>query len=128
MNHKVTTFTKNYIENQGNRNFKISELPNEMRFSCVQSMIIKGFNKDGNLDILGGGNRYTTEVETTRNDASIGFLALGDGDGSFKFQPFGKRGVFLRGDVKDLAELNSADEKILIVVGLNNEKNPILKY
>jgi hypothetical protein len=91
-------------------------------------MIIKDFNKDGNLDILGAGNLYTAEVETPRNDASIGFLALGNGKGKFLFQPFEKSGVFLKGDVKDMADIKISDDESFIIVGLNNEKNKILKY
>lgn len=128
LNYKATTFANSYIENLGKGKFKISKLSNEMQFSCVQSMIIKDYNNDGNLDILGGGNLYTAEVETPRNDASIGFLALGDGKGNFEFQPYEKSGVFLRGDVKDMAEIKTADEKSLVIVGLNNEKNRILEY
>lgn len=128
LNYKATTFANSYIENLGNGKFKISKLSNEMQFSCVQNMIIKDFNNDGNLDILGAGNLYTAEVETPRNDASIGFLALGDGKGKFEYQPYEKSGVYLRGDVKDLAELKTADGKTLVLVGLNNEKNRILQY
>lgn len=128
LNYKATTFANSYVENLGNGKFKISKLPNEMQFSCVQSMIIKDFNKDGNLDILGAGNLYTAEVETPRNDASIGFLALGNGSGGFAFQPFAKSGVFLKGDVKDMADIKISDDESFILVGLNNEKNKILKY
>lgn len=128
LNYKATTFANSYIENLGNGKFKISKLPNELQFSCVQSMIIKDFNKDGNLDILGAGNLYTAEVETPRNDASIGFLALGNGKGQFLFQPFEKSGVFLKGDVKDMADIKISDDESFIIVGLNNEKNKILKY
>ena len=128
LNYKATTFANSYVENLGNGKFKISKLPNEMQFSCVQSMIIKDFNKDGNLDILGAGNLYTAEVETPRNDASIGFLALGNGSGKFIFQPFAKSGVFLKGDVKDMADIKISDDESFILVGLNNEKNRILKY
>ena len=128
LNYKATTFANSYIENLGKGKFKISKLPNELQFSCVQSMIIKDFNKDGNLDILGAGNLYTAEVETPRNDASIGFLALGNGKGQFSFQPYKKSGVFLKGDVKDMADVKINDDEWFIIVGLNDEKNKILKY
>ena len=128
LNYKATTFANSYIENLGKGKFKISKLPNELQFSCVQSIVIKDFNKDGNLDILGAGNLYTAEVETPRNDASIGFLALGNGKGQFSFQPYKKSGVFLKGDVKDMADVKINDDESFIIVGLNDEKNKILKY
>lgn len=127
-NLKARNFATSYIENVGNGQFKISSLPNQFQFSCVQSMVIDDFDNDGNLDILGGGNLYTAEVETPRNDASIGFLGKGNGNGTFSFMPYTESGVYMRGDVKDIAAINTTDEKTFFLVGLNDEKIKSIQY
>ena len=61
---------------------QIKELPFEAQASSLNSLQVIDFNKDGNLDIVAGGNLFSSEVETPRNDACFGWLFEGDGNGN----------------------------------------------
>ena len=78
------------------------------------------------LSRLVAGNMLHAEVETCRHDASIGVLLEGDGKGHFKALPWKESGVYLPGDVKGLALLNSADGSPLVIAGRNSDKALVL--
>ena len=62
LHYKATTFASVYIENKNNGGIEISNLTSEAQLSPINDMIIWDYNKDGNLDIVIGGNMYNTEV------------------------------------------------------------------
>ncbi|MEM8888838.1 MAG: hypothetical protein AAGD28_12715 [Bacteroidota bacterium] len=76
-------------------------------------------NQDNHLDVLLAGNLFDAEVETTRNDAGIGVLLVGDGKGKFTSISPKESGIYLPYDVKSLAEIRS-NNKSFILVGCNN--------
>ena len=45
------------------------------------------------MDLLVAGNMYGSEVETPRNDASIGLVLIGDGQGGFQALSAGQTGL-----------------------------------
>ena len=127
LHYDAYTFASYYIENQGNGRFVMHELPVEAQFSSVNDIIVDDFNGDAHPDLLLAGNLYDAEVETTRNDAGIGLMLLGDGKGNFKSLTYEESGVFLPYDVKSMIRVQSQD-KILILVGCNNEQLQVLSY
>jgi len=124
MHYQATTFESAYIENRGNGSFVFHRLPVEAQFSSVNDILINDYNEDNNPDILIAGNMYGTEVRTARNDASIGLLLTGDGQGGFT--PVGESGFFVPYDVKSLAEIKVNDSNY-IIVGCNNDLMRIFK-
>ncbi len=126
LNLKASTFSNSVILSTTERNYKVTPLSNQFQFSCIQDAIIEDFDGDGALDVVGGGNLYTAEVETPRNDASIGFFAKGDNSGNFTFIPYSKSGISMSGDVKDLERINGNDDKKIILVGSNDFKLDII--
>ena len=78
-------------------------------------------NDDGHMDLLLAGNYYKREVETTRSDAGIGCLLLGDGQGKFSAMPAAEAGLELYRDVRALALINGGDKKTLVVAANNND-------
>ena len=102
-----------YLENKGGK-FIIHQLPIEAQFSSINQILVDDYDKDGNLDALIAGNLYVSEVETPRNDASFGCFLKGDGKGNFKAIKPSKSGVFIKGDTKDLAEINVKEQKYII--------------
>lgn len=121
LHYEATSFASMYIENKGNDQFEIHELPVEAQFSSINDIILEDFNEDNKLDILVAGNLYDAEVETPRNDASIGLLMLGNGKGEYKSLTKAESGVFLPFNVKSLASIK-VQESRLILVGNNDEK------
>jgi len=106
--------------------FEVKTLPNIAQISPVNEMIIDDFDGDGNLDIIGAGNLYASEVETGRADAGIGFYLRGDGKMNFEEQKSVASGFFANGNVRDMISIDHADNKYIIVAN-NNDLLKIFK-
>ncbi|WP_242205230.1 VCBS repeat-containing protein [Aestuariivivens insulae] len=122
LHYSVYSFASVYVENKGNKSFEVRPLPISAQFSAVNAIEVFDFNDDGHLDVLLAGNNYQSEVETTRNDASMGTLLLGDGKGGFSNLDNTKTGLYLNGDLRDmkLITLGNGDKGLLSVY--NNDK------
>jgi hypothetical protein len=119
--HLVTdTFASSYIENVGDGNFRVRPLPNGAQLSNINDTAIADFNDDGNLDVLLVGNLFVSEIETPRNDASIGLLLLGDGKGGFITVPANESGFFARKDAKKIGILQNNGRRIVVVANNND--------
>ncbi len=97
-----------YIENLGNGNFEIRELPLQAQVAPVNGINSGDFNDDGNLDILLVGNDYGNEVNMGQYDALMGLVLIGDGQGNFKPMSLMDSGFKVEGDAKGLARLVTA--------------------
>ncbi|MEM9329326.1 MAG: hypothetical protein AAGA85_26935, partial [Bacteroidota bacterium] len=118
LHYQARHFASSYLENTGN-GFEMRNLPNEVQLSSINGIISMDFDQDGNLDLLVAGNMFGSEIETTRNDASYGQLLLGDGEGGFTVAPRAETGLFLNGDVKDLARVDTNNGPLIIVANNN---------
>ena len=118
LHYQVKSFASAYVENKEG-NFIIHELPQLAQLSAINQILVDDYNKDGNLDALIAGNLHASEVETPRNDASIGLLLIGDGKGGFSPQTAIESGFYAAGDVKDMAKI-SVDKTEYIVIGKNS--------
>ncbi|OQD43118.1 hypothetical protein BUL40_08505 [Croceivirga radicis] len=126
LHYIANTFASVYLENVGNGQFNLKELPREAQTSSLNDFKVLDINQDGNLDILGVGNLYVSEIETPRNDAGIGVCLLGDGKGSFKAISNLESGLFASLDAKKL-ETITINGKNYILVANNNAKLQIFK-
>ena len=104
LHYQVKSFASIYLENI-NGQFISHELPLSAQLSSVNQILIDDYNRDGHLDAIIAGNLYSSEVETPRNDASVGLFLAGNGKGSFDPWSPSKSGLKADGDVKDLAEI-----------------------
>ncbi|NMH89309.1 VCBS repeat-containing protein [Flavivirga algicola] len=116
----ATTFASSIIINNKQNPWKIKPLPSLAQLSSINSIIIKDFNADDNLDIILAGNLYTSEVETPRNDANLGLYLTGNGKGQFKVIDASKSGLYLDGDVKQI-ELIKADKGEYKILSVAND-------
>jgi len=64
------------------------------------------FNKDGNLDLILGGNDFYFQPQLGRLDANEGLILLGDGKGSFNSLSSDKAGLSLNGMVSAIEKIN----------------------
>lgn len=124
IHYKAQTFASSYIENLGNGKFKLTQLPQETQFSSSNKIISDDIDNDGNKDILIGGNLFSSEIETPRNDSSVGTYLKGDGKGNFTPISSQDSGLYLKGDVKDFSSITIGGKKFLIVA--NNNSAPKL--
>ncbi len=126
IHYKAKTFASVYVENLGDGKFKWIKLPNEVQFSSVNKIVVHDFDKDGFKDIVLGGNLYASEIETPRNDSSVGTFLKGDGTGNFRAIPNKNCGLYIRGDVKDLSPITIDGYQHIIAVK-NNDAPQFIK-
>jgi enediyne biosynthesis protein E4 len=107
-----------YLENKGNGQFDMHNLPIEAQFSPINSMITGDFDKDGNLDVLAVGNSYSTEVQTGRYDAQGSLLLKGNGKGNFIAD---RHALNVIGDNRAVVSLKKADGSNLILIAPNSD-------
>jgi hypothetical protein len=110
-----------YIENKGNGKFEIRELPVQAQFSPVYAINTLDVNKDGNPDLLLGGNFEKTRVSIGKFDANHGMLFLGDGKGNFKYVPQTESGFSLKGDVRDI-QILKVKEKTKVLFSISDKQ------
>lgn len=108
------------IENQGNKNLGVKALPGSAQWAPIMDISIDDFNKDGHLDVIYGGNLFVSEIETSRADAGIGGLLLGNGKGDFMSVPASESGVYVPKDIREI-ELITVNGKEVLVFATNND-------
>lgn len=118
-NHMILyNFNSQYVENLGNGEFKIKDLPIEAQKGPTLDLEILDINSDGHLDIIGVGNIYDAEVETVRYDASKGYILLGDSKGNF--EPISKSGFSVDKDMRAILRI-TINGRLHLVVANNND-------
>ncbi len=118
---QANTFSSSYLENLGNNQFTLSDLPVPAQLAPVNSIISDDFNNDGHLDVLLAGNFFGSRIQFGRLDANKGLLMLGDGKGNFIEVPNNKSGLFINGEVRDIARVRLASGKDMLLFTLNND-------
>ena len=123
---EVSTFAHHILENKNSNNFEITKLPVESQLSSVNDIIIHDFDNDGNLDVLTGGNFHPVETSTPRNDAGIGSLIAGDGNGNLSPVHNTKSGLCLPYDLRQIGLANTTTGKVIIAAN-NSERVQIFR-
>lgn len=98
-----------YLENLGDGNFKVTSLPIEAQFAPLFGVQVFDINQDGNLDVLGVGNYYETEVISGRYDACKGMVLLGNGKGGFSSETLNTTNFVVDSDAKALSLVKIED-------------------
>ena len=110
LHYFTKTFSSVYLENTGN-SFVMNKLPVLAQLSSINKILSIDIDKDGYKDIIVSGNMYNSEVETPRNDGSVGVYLKYTPDSGFESVSTQKSGLFINGDVKDMEfiTLNNTD-------------------
>ncbi len=111
--------------NNGKGEFELKPLPFRAQLSKVFGIIAEDLDGDNNIDILLGGNFFGVKPELGRFDASYGTLLKGNGKGKFEFIPNKRTGIYVKGEVRDMATIKTTSGK-QILFARNNE--PIVIY
>ncbi|NNC70326.1 MAG: hypothetical protein HKN90_05835, partial [Flavobacteriaceae bacterium] len=119
---EATTLSSVILLNNGNLNFDVIELPKEAQFSPVYAIATDDFDRDGDQDILLGGNLYNVKPEVGRYDASYGIYLENLGDLKFKYQK-GGNGFSVKGEIRDIQLINTK-----IFVARNRDSFVIFNY
>ncbi len=116
---EVNKFASVYLENKGNKQFAIKNLPKEAQVSKIFSFLTNDADGDGHTDIMLGGNFYGVSTYQGRYDASYGLMLKGNGKGTFKPVLPTVSGFLLNGEVRDIKSLKTAGGEIFLVATNN---------
>jgi hypothetical protein len=99
--------------------FEKKYLPIEAQFAPVHAIEIFDYNKDGNKDLILGGNRNAMCVRLGVMDANYGQLFQGDGKGNFKYIPQIESGLKIIGDVRSFRTM-TINGSLYLFAGVSN--------
>jgi len=118
---KATNLSSSYLENLGNMQFGLSDLPVAAQLSPIYSIVSGDYNGDRNMDLILAGNFYGSRLKFGHLDANRGVVLLGNGDGSFVSVPNHKSGLFLDGEVRDVTQISLSPGKEILIFAPNND-------
>lgn len=119
----ASEFRSGFLINDGKGNFTFNPFSNDGQLSCLNDVLITDLNYDGRKDIIGVGNRYNTEVETTRSDAGCGIVYIQNEYGGFDFLSPLESGFYAPYNAKSISAIVLGGEKKLgFLIGNNNGK------
>ena len=118
---KVMNFSSVYIENVGNGQFKMKPLPQPAQFAPIYGMLPIDLDRDGNMDVLTGGNFYGVGPGRGRYDAGMGIWLKGNGNGDFKAILPAESGFHLQDEIRDIQLLQHPDGSSSILASRNNQ-------
>ncbi|WP_282044385.1 FG-GAP-like repeat-containing protein [Winogradskyella flava] len=119
IHYQVSSF-KSAVFLYENGKFARTDLPLKAQMAPTNQILIDDFDLDGVKDMVLGGNLYASEVETPRADAGYGTFLRGLKNSTFKVMDPEETGLFMDGDVKDLAII-TVQGKPYILVAKNND-------
>lgn len=123
IHYQVSSF-KSAVFLNDNGTFTRNDLPLRAQMAPTNQIVISDFDSDGIKDMVLAGNLYASEVETPRADAGHGTFLKGGKTQSFKPLYPTETGLFIDGDVKDIAQINIKGKPYLIV----SKNNDFLKF
>jgi len=119
---EVTTLSSMILINNGDFKLDMLALPVQAQLSPIYGITTADFDKDGDLDIVLGGNLYNVKPEVGRYDATYGVYIENKGNMNFESTSDGK-GLKINGEIRDMA----VDQDRLIITR-NNDSLAIYNY
>ena len=117
---EAVTFKSLIAYNNGDNNFTIVSLPNEVQRSCVNAILTKDLNGDGILDIITVGNDFRYKPQFTRSDASTGDVLLSQPNQKYRCVNSNLSGLFVKGQASQMTWLQNKTHPSLFMIGINN--------
>jgi hypothetical protein len=106
--------------NNGKGGFTMQALPVRAQFSPVYSILATDINNDGIKDLFLGGNFYGLKPEVGRYDANYGVTLLGSKAHQFGYMPPKESGLFITGEVRDVALVKTPGGADIVMARNNN--------
>ncbi len=108
--------------NKGEMNFEEMELPTEVQFSPIYALSSGDYDRDGDIDIIMGGNLYGVKPEMGRYDGTYGIFLENENNEKFIFHQGGK-GFKVKGEIRDIITLEDR-----VIVSRNKDSLAVFKY
>ena len=108
-----------FINDKGRYSFK--PFPPQVQSSSMHALAVTDINNDGINDIIIGGNHFLYKPQFGRDDASRGWVLLGDYKNN-EYTITKTRELGIRGEIRKIAPIG----KNMYWIGVNNE--PLRKY
>lgn len=122
-----TYFKSAVAINDGNGHFTMQPFPAEVQFSCVCDFVCTDLNGDSKNDLLLAGNESGFLPQYSRLDASFGHTLLNQGDGNYKRLENRESGFFVKGDVRELEQIQIGKDSYLLVM-INDSTPKLFKF
>jgi hypothetical protein len=122
LRYQADTFESTLFKNKGDGTFSLESLPVEVQVSPIISALSYDIDGDKNMDLISGGNIFSTHPAVSRLDGGNGLFLQGDGSGEFQPIPSYESGLYAPGDVKDMKLISTPEGMILLVA---NNDGPI---
>ncbi len=123
-----TTFSADMLENSlyltENGSLTKASLPKEMQYTSVYEIAHADIDKDGDLDLIPGGNYHHCNVQMGRYDTENGAVLINDGAGNFTYQILSENPT--PGEVKHIKAIR-VQNKPALLVAQNNEALKLLE-
>jgi len=112
--------------NDGKGGFQMKKLPMEAQFSPVRDILVDDVNEDGIPDLMLAGNNHGARPSLGIQDASPGWLMVGNQGLTFEVLNPSQSGFHLKGDIRKIHYLSVFKSKTL-VAGCNNGDLQVFK-
>ncbi|MDP6794209.1 MAG: FG-GAP-like repeat-containing protein [Verrucomicrobiota bacterium] len=119
---KLNTLVTTVFLNNG-VSFKKTKLPVEAHFAPSFGCSVADFDGDGNDDAYLAQNYFNVNLETSRHDAGLGLVLLGDGRGGFRALSRAESGVANLGQARGCTVSDfDGDGRVDLVTAQNNSR------
>lgn len=127
LHYAAQNFAHQWIENRGDGTYAMHNLPNRAQFSSINSIQEIDYNGDEYPDVVVAGNLYQSEVETPRNDSSVGMVLIGGPNGLELVAPH-ESGLIVTGDVRNMALIKLSNNNLNgLLFAINNDSLKLKK-
>ncbi|PZX50543.1 VCBS repeat-containing protein [Algoriphagus chordae] len=121
---EANTLESIVLENTEN-GFTAKSLPRLAQSFPIFSILPIDLNKDGNMDLILGGNQTNTRIRIGIMNAGLGIVLLGDGKGDFRPLSPSESGLAIKGDIKSILPIHTKSG-IQLLFGINQQ--PLKSY
>jgi hypothetical protein len=125
--HEATTFASSFVKNEGDGTFSVRPLPRRAQFSPMYDVWSHDVTDNGHTDLVLGGNFHGVVPAQGRYDASFGTVLRGHGTGRWTARPPTQTNLYLKGQVRALQSLRTADGGLLLIAARNDAPLQVLR-
>ena len=120
LNREIHKMESYYFENTG-KGFQAKILPRLAQSFPIYSILISDINRDGEMDLILGGNQNQTRIRIGKMDAALGLVLVANGKGGFTPLSPEESGLGIKGDIRSILQLTAGNSEYLIF-GINQQK------